>query len=362
MKSNNNKSLGIALAAILLAAFFMPWFKFFVSINAWEMVFGNVGDMIDSPVRYLAIIIPVSGLIIIYSVAFNNEKYPISKRLLFALPLVTIVIIGIIIIGKIGESGNGGEIGNSNFGELIKALGIGFWLTLISSILLPFISKKSLIIKSATPVEISHTEIQKPENQIPLPVPNKVVDEPENKTASQQVNKPLVNFQKMNKQRKFVLIAAAVGIISMFLPWISFSISLFGYSQNTQSYNGMRGIGILVFLCFIVSGAIAYLGDQVKNLDKTMWGIVLAAGALALLCIIGFYFNKSSASGMASINAGLGFYIAAIAAIGILGSAYLFRSPTDNIKDSFDSIKKNIENKINQSQNTSKQSNQNNSV
>ena len=182
-----------------------------------------------------------------------------------------------------------------------------------------------------------------------------VIDEPEKKTASQEISKPLANFQAMSKQRKFVLVAAAVGIISMFLPWISFSISLFGYSQNTQSYNGMRGIGILVFLCFIVSGAIAYLGDQAKNLDKTMWGTVLAAGALALLCIIGFYFNKSSASGMASIHAGSGLYIAVIAAIGILGSAYLFRSPTDNIKDSFDSIKKNIENKINQSGGASKQ-------
>ena len=344
MKSDN-KSLRIALAAILLAAFFMPWFKFFVSVNAWDMVFGDVGDMIDSPVRYLAIIIPVSGLIIIYSAAFNNEKYPISKRLLFTLPLITLVIIVIISIGKIGEGGNGGEIGNSDFGELIKALGIGFWLTLISSILLPFISKKSIIIKPATlatRAEISHTEIQSVENQIPLTASNMVTDEPEKKTASQEISKPLANFQAMSKQRKFVLVATAVGIISMFLPWISFSISLFGYSQNTQSYNGMRGIGILVFLCFIVSGAIAYLGDQVKNLDRTMWGIVLAAGALALLCIIGFYFNKSSASGMASIHAGSGLYIAVIAAIGILGSAYLFRSPTDNIKDSFDSIKKNF--------------------
>ena len=33
-----------------------------------------------------------------------------------------------------------------------------------------------------------------------------------------------MNFQTMNKQRKFVLIAAAIGVISMFLPWISISI------------------------------------------------------------------------------------------------------------------------------------------
>ena len=327
------------------------------------MVFGDVGDMIDSPVRYLAIIIPVSSLIIIYSAAFNNEKYPISKKLLFALPLITLVIIGIIIISKIGESGNGGEIGNSDFGELIKSFGIGFWLTLISSIILPFTGKKSIIIKPATPVEISPTEIQNFENQISPPGQDKVISEPENKITSQQVNKPLVNFQTMSKQRKFVLIAAAVGIISMFLPWISYSVSLFAFTQNIQSYNGMRDIGILAFLCFIVSGSIAYLGDQTKNLDKTMWGIVLAAGALALLSIIGFYFNKSSASIMGSTQVGSGLYIAAIAAIGILGSAYLFRSPTDNIKDSFNSMKKNIQNKLNTPGDTTTNTpNQNDSV
>ncbi len=35
-----------------------------------------------------------------------------------------------------------------------------------------------------------------------------------------------MNFQTMNKQRKFILIAAAVGIIAMFLPWVK--ISFFG--------------------------------------------------------------------------------------------------------------------------------------
>ena len=166
-----------------------------------------------------------------------------------------------------------------------------------------------------------------------------------------------MNFQTMHKQRKFVLIAAAVGIISMFLPWIS--ISVFGY---TQSQNGMHDIGILAFLCFIVSGVIAYLGDQTKNLDKNMWGIVLATGALALISAIWFYF-KISDSIMGGSLVGFGLYIAAIAAIGVLGSAYLFRSPTDSIKDSFNSMKKNIENKINTpGDTTTKTPDQNDSV
>jgi len=150
-----------------------------------------------------------------------------------------------------------------------------------------------------------------------------------------------MNFQTMNKQRKFVLIFAAAGIISMFLPWIS--VSLFGYSQ-TQ--NGMHDVGILTFLCFVVIAVIAYLGDQSKNFDKTMWPVVLIAGAVALLSIIWFY-SKANDSIMGSSLIGFGLYIAAIAAIGILASAYMFRAATDNLKDSFTNLKNELENKIN---------------
>lgn len=144
----------------------------------------------------------------------------------------------------------------------------------------------------------------------------------------------------MSKQRKFVLISAAVGFISMFLPWVS--ISLFGYSQ---SVNGMHDKGILVFICFVAAGAIAWFGEQTKNLDKTMWTVTLLAGAVAFLLTIWFYFQATS-SIMGSSFVGFGLYIAALAAIGIVASAYMFKSPGDNLKDGFTSIKKNFENKL----------------
>ena len=149
-----------------------------------------------------------------------------------------------------------------------------------------------------------------------------------------------MNFQTMSKQRKFVLIASAAGVVSMFLPWVS--ISLFGYSQ---SVNGMHDIGILVFLCFVASAGVAYLGDQTKNLERNMWAIALVAGAIAILSIIYFYFRLSN-SVVGSSFVGFGLYISAIAAIGVLGSAYMFRSPSDNIKDTFNHIKKDIESKM----------------
>jgi len=155
-----------------------------------------------------------------------------------------------------------------------------------------------------------------------------------------------MNFQTMSKQRKFVLISAAVGFISMFLPWVS--ISMFGYSQ---SVNGMHDKGILIFICFLATGIIAWVGDQTKNLDKTMWPVTLIAGAVALLLTIWFY-SQAASSIMGSSAVGFGVYIAAIASIGILASAYLFKSPEDNLKDGFNSMKKNIESKISHSDNS----------
>ena len=157
-----------------------------------------------------------------------------------------------------------------------------------------------------------------------------------------------MNFSTMNKQRKFILIISLLGVISIFLPWLS--VPFLGNG------NGFHGIGILAFICFIVSGIIAYMGDQTKNLDKNMWGIVLIAATVAIISVIVFYFNDTKIPFTGESIAGFGLYVSGVAAIGVLVSAYAFRSPTDNLKDSFDSMKKNIESKMNTPSNTGKNS------
>ena len=146
-----------------------------------------------------------------------------------------------------------------------------------------------------------------------------------------------MNIQTLNKQRKFILIAAAVGFIAMFLPWVR--ISFFGISN---SVNGMHGSGILVFLCFIGAGVVAFLGDQTKNLDKTFWFIALVCGALASLIMV-WNFIDAMGGGMSYLS--IGFYLAVLASLGVLISAYMFRNSTDSIKGGFDSLKKDIEEK-----------------
>jgi len=141
----------------------------------------------------------------------------------------------------------------------------------------------------------------------------------------------------MSKQRKFVLIASITGVIATFLPWWSFAT--FGYAY---SVNGFHGMGILAFLCFVAAGIIAYMDDQTANLGKTKWMATLIAGAIALLIILYYIMGSSSVYN----SLGFGIYLAVLAALGIVLSAFLFRSPSDNIKDGFDSLKNDISNRM----------------
>jgi peptidoglycan/LPS O-acetylase OafA/YrhL len=140
-----------------------------------------------------------------------------------------------------------------------------------------------------------------------------------------------MNFQTMSKQRKFVLIAAAVGIIGIFCPWVT----LFGFNVN-----GFRGVGILIFICLLAAVVLALMGDQTKNLDKTNWMIILIASALAAIIMVINLFDAQLEF------MSFGFYMTLLGTLGTLAAVFIFRSPDDNIKDGFDSLKKDFGNKM----------------
>jgi hypothetical protein len=181
----SNKGVIITLSAILVAAFFMPWVKFFVSLSAWDMLFGQAAAYIDTGFKYIGILIPVAGALIIYGAAFNKENYPLSKRFLFLLPVLTLIVIAVAIDAKIRDSGGG--IRNSDVDNIIKIFGIGFWLTLIASVVLPFLNSQpgskppisdnqsiniltpALSDSQRTPLTISQPEYTRPQININLP-------------------------------------------------------------------------------------------------------------------------------------------------------------------------------------------------
>lgn len=156
-----------------------------------------------------------------------------------------------------------------------------------------------------------------------------------------------MNFQTMNKQRKFILIAAAAGVISVFLPWATVSMGLMGESMS-QSTNGFHSYGIPAFLGFLAAAAVVLIGDQTKTLDKTMWIVSLIAGAISVLFIVLYLGNISSAFGagggfgIVDVGYGFGIWIALAASIAIIAFAWLFKNPSDDLKSAFDSLKKDI--------------------
>jgi hypothetical protein len=144
-----------------------------------------------------------------------------------------------------------------------------------------------------------------------------------------------MNFQTMSKQRKYILIAAAVGIIAVFLPWVT--IGAFGMSD---SQNGFHSYGIVVFLAFAGAIIVSLSGDQTKALDQANWMVALITGIAALLFSIIFYTKLDNGFGI--VNAGFGIWIALLASISIIGSAWLYKNPSDSLKSGFESLKKSI--------------------
>lgn len=144
-----------------------------------------------------------------------------------------------------------------------------------------------------------------------------------------------MNFSAMSKQRKFLLIAALAGIVSIFLPWHTA-----GGLFEGLSINGFHGIGVLVFFLFAGVGVLAIIGDQTKPLDKTMWLIALAAGVIALLCIITRLSGASDAFGI--LSPGIGLWIALATSVGILAFAWMFKNPGDTLQNAFEGLKKNV--------------------
>lgn len=147
----------------------------------------------------------------------------------------------------------------------------------------------------------------------------------------------------MNKQRKTIIIGAALGIIACFLPWFSYGLG---------SVNGMNGIGVLAFILFIVAGLISFAGDQKANIPAKMWLPVLGVGVVNI-CIIGYIIirwesamsgvRRYESSAFGSVGLSFGIWAAIAGATLIAFGAYRFRSPDSNLKDSFNSLKSDLD-------------------
>ncbi|MER3498938.1 MAG: hypothetical protein C4308_10055 [Chitinophagaceae bacterium] len=90
----------------------------------------------------------------------------------------------------------------------------------------------------------------------------------------------------LHKQRLYALIAAGVGVISIFLPWWRISWGGFGGYGGFGGFsiNGFHELGILAFFGFVGAGVVCFLGDKTKPFAGQFK--MIAAGAFALAALI----------------------------------------------------------------------------
>lgn len=147
-----------------------------------------------------------------------------------------------------------------------------------------------------------------------------------------------MDFKTMHNQRKFILIAAAVGVVSIFLPWATMSAGRFG----SMSSNAFGSWGMLVFLGYAAAIAFAVIKDQKEQLESNFWILTLFCGALAFLITIIAILQVSNAGGMRiggmGVSVGFGAFISLAASAVLVFITWKFKKAEDTIQGGFDAL------------------------
>lgn len=116
----NKKILTIILAVVLIAGFFLPYLSMGpFSVSGFEIIKGA-----GKADKYVLLLPALAGVLLLVG-ALNKGNYIPSRGILAILALVGALYL---IVRSLIES--------APIGELIKMLGIGYWLTLAAAIVL----------------------------------------------------------------------------------------------------------------------------------------------------------------------------------------------------------------------------------
>lgn len=95
----------------------------------------------------------------------------------------------------------------------------------------------------------------------------------------------------MNKQKLYVLIASAVGVLSTLLPWAS--VGALGFSKNMI---GLETNGIIALIMFVATIVLCYVGERTAKFDTNfiyaIWG--MNAAVFIIVLSIGLQINQVS--------------------------------------------------------------------
>ena len=141
----------------------------------------------------------------------------------------------------------------------------------------------------------------------------------------------------MEKNRLFIIISAAVAILSSFLPWASLNAGAFG----SYSWNGLRGDGWFVIIFAVVAIVLACLNDVKSSLPKGFAIGVIVAGALSTIVTLidVFGVNKYAVDFNGyGVSIGFGLILALIASIAIVVTCLLAMSGGKITKGTFEEL------------------------
>lgn len=141
----------------------------------------------------------------------------------------------------------------------------------------------------------------------------------------------------MEKNRLFIIISAAVAILSSFLPWASLNAGAFG----SYSWNGLRGDGWFVIIFAVVAIVLACLNDVKSSLPKGFAIGVIVAGALSTIVTLidVFGVNKYAVDFNGyGVSIGFGLILTLIASIAIVVTGLLAMSGGKITKGTFEEL------------------------
>ncbi|MEO8771317.1 MAG: hypothetical protein ABI402_14575 [Ferruginibacter sp.] len=89
-----------------------------------------------------------------------------------------------------------------------------------------------------------------------------------------------------------------------------------------ETSNGLHDNGIFIFLCFLICGLLAIIGNPGKKLERANLVIISICGIISL-SILGFMYSNSTDTFFASLI--YGFYFTALSAIAMLAFMFLYQ-------------------------------------
>jgi hypothetical protein len=128
-------------------------------------------------------------------------------------------------------------------------------------------------------------------------------------------------MEQMNfhKQKLYSLIAAGIALVALLLPWVS--ISFLGASQ---SWNGLRGWGLLSLVGVVGVGALSFMGNKAEDYTAEYKKyMMIAFGAIVGGAVLFFIRKNSVVGGIDNlVKTGIGLWLCLVAGLAGLALNY----------------------------------------